>query len=227
MKSLLNIFSIESENEEKFHKDGYGPVIKDIDGNNYKTVYIGTQEWMAENLKVTKYNDGTAIPNVKENKKWFDLRPGGGWCYYNNDAANNKKYGKLYNWYVVCPITNGNKNVCPAGWHVPTYPEWSILTDYLGFESIAGGKMKEVGIKNWKSPNLDATNISLFTGLPGGYRNWDGEYTNIGYSGYWWSSTEYDRISAFWYILLHNDRSTHSYNGYEKEYGFSVRCIKD
>ncbi|NDF60572.1 MAG: hypothetical protein EB100_05775, partial [Crocinitomicaceae bacterium] len=122
---------------------GYGPNISDNDGNTYKTVYIGTQQWMAENLKVTKYNDGTSIPNISNNTQWSNLTTGA-WSYYNNDVANNAKYGKLYNWYAVSPTTNGNKNVCPTGWHVPTDAEWTVLTDYLGGENVAGGKMKEV-----------------------------------------------------------------------------------
>ena len=101
----------------------FSDCIKDVDGNVYKTVTIGTQTWMAENLKVSKYSDGTPIPNITDNIQWSNLTTGA-WSYYNNDASNNTKYGKLYNWYVVSPITNGNKNVCPSGWHVPTDAEW-------------------------------------------------------------------------------------------------------
>ena len=146
---------------------GYGANVTDVEGDIYKTVYIGTQHWRGENLKVSKYNDGSAIPNITDNTEWTKLTTGA-WSYYNNDAANKANYGKLYKWYAVSKTTNGNKNLCPTGWHVPTYAEWNVLTEYLGGDSVAGGKMKEVGTTNWISPNIDATNTSLFTGLPGG-----------------------------------------------------------
>jgi uncharacterized protein (TIGR02145 family) len=197
----------------------------DIDNNTYKTVPIGTQQWMAENLKVTKYNDGTIIPNITDDTQWSNLRSGA-WAYYKNDAANNAKYGILYNWYAVSKTSNGNKNVCPTGWHLPTDAEWTVLTDYLGGESVAGGKMKEVGTTNWNSSNTNATNTSLFTGLPGGYRISNGDYTTIGGGGNWWSSTE-NLTNDAW------NRNLNTYNGdaYRssslKKYGLSVRCLRD
>ena len=203
---------------------GYGPNITDTEGNSYKTVYIGTQQWMAENLKVTKYNDGTAIPNITDNTQWSQLSTGA-WSYYNNDVTNNAKYGKLYNWYAVSKTTNGNKNVCPTGWHVPTDAEWTVLTDYLG-GAYAGGKMKEVGTTNWNSPNTGATNISLFTGLPGGYRIYDGNYGNIGTKGYWWSSVEGNTDGA-WVRGLSSIDGGVSRGNYIKSSGFSVRCLRD
>ncbi len=202
-----------------------GPNITDAAGNSYKTVTIGTQQWMAENLKVSKYSDGTTIPNITDNKQWRNNTTGA-WAYYNNDAANNAKYGKLYNWYAVSKTTNGNKNVCPTGWHVPTDAEWTVLRDYLGGESFAGGKMKEVGTTNWNSPNTDATNTSLFTGLPGGYRAGYGVYDYIGAKGYWWSSTEGSTGYA-WGRDLVNYSGIVFINSLLKEYGFSVRCLRD
>ena len=202
-----------------------GPNISDNDGNTYKTVYIGTQQWMAENLKVTKYNDGTSIPNISDNTQWSNLTTGA-WSYYNNDAANNAKYGKLYNWYAVSPTTNGNKNVCPIGWHVPTDAEWTVLTDYLGGVNVAGGKMKEVGTTSWNSPNTDATNTSLFTGLPGGNRNSNGDCSLIGNDGNWWSSTESSAGVAWSRYLDNGDGSASRYNS-NKKAGFSVRCLRD
>ena len=204
---------------------GYGPNITDSEGNSYKTVKIGTQTWMAENLKTSKYSDGTIIPNVKESLEWAKLTTGA-WSYYNNDAANNAKYGKLYNWYAVSKTTNGNKNVCPTGWHVPTDAEWKVLTDYLGGDSIAGGKLKEVGTTNWNSPNTGATNTSLFTGLPGGFRKSNGYYGDVGGNGSWWSSTVYNTDAAWFRFLYGSDDNAYSSND-DKDNGLSVRCLRD
>ena len=206
---------------------GYGSNITDVEGNSYKTVYIGTQQWMGENLKTIKYSDGTTIPNITDNTQWSSNTKGA-WAYYNNDVANNAKYGKLYNWYAVSPTTNGNKNVCPIGWHVPTDAEWTVLTDYLGGVSVAGGQLKEVGTTNWNSPNTDATNTSLFTGLPGGYRSTNGNYYYIGNGGYWWSSTEYGTDGAWFRSLSNGDGGVASYyDGFNLRLGFSVRCLRD
>lgn len=204
---------------------GYGPNITDIDGNTYKTVFIGTQQWMAENLKVSKYNDGTKILNITDDIEWSNLNQAS-WVYYNNDLSQNKKYGKLYNWYVLNLSTNGNKNLCPTGWHIPSENEWTVLTEYLGGENIAGGKMKEVGTINWSDPNTDATNISLFNGLPGGFRFSSGYYTYIHYIGSWWSSTEND-IDNAWKINLVRNNSLANIKLEHKNSGLSVRCIKD
>ena len=206
--------------EDVLPTSGYGPNISDVDGNTYKTVYIGTQQWMAENLKVSKYTDGTTIPNFT---KYTDTT--GAWAYYNNDASNNAKYGKLYNWYVGNPSTNGNKNVCPTGWHVPTDAEWYVLTEYLGGASVAGGKMKEVGTSNWNSPNTEATNTSLFSALPGGYRDYKGFYSLIGNYGCWWSSTENSTYAGTRNLV--NSSGNVSGGSGTKKNGLSVRCLKD
>jgi uncharacterized protein (TIGR02145 family) len=204
----------------------FGECIKDIDGNIYKTVTIGSQTWMAENLKVSKYNDGTAIPNITGEQGWSNLTTGA-WSFYNNDVANNAKYGKLYNWYAVSPITNGNKNICPTGWRVPSDIDWGELIEYLGGANIAGGKMKEGGTTNWNSPNTDATNTSLFTGLPGANRDDDGDYDgSIGGGGGWWSSTEVDTNDT-WFRFLTNEDGKASRYAIGKRFGFSVRCLKD
>jgi uncharacterized protein (TIGR02145 family) len=199
--------------------------VSDVDGNTYKTVTIGIQTWMAENLKTSKYNDGTTIPNITDNSQWFNLTTGA-WAYYNNDAANNAKYGKLYNWYTVNQTTNGYKNVCPTGWHVPTDVEWTVLTDYLGGKIIAGGKMKEVDTTNWKVLNTDATNTSLFTGLPGGYRYGSGGYFGIDYGGFWWSITRNDVYRA-WSRDLGGGGGSVGISIHDMTYGFSIRCFKD
>jgi uncharacterized protein (TIGR02145 family) len=198
--------------------------VTDIDGNTYKTVQIGTQVWMAENLKTAKYNDGTMILNVKKRKQWSNLTTGA-WAYYKNDATNNLKYGKLYNWFAVSPTTNGNKNVCPTGWHVSTDAEWTVLTDYLGGESIAGDKMKDVGTRSWKGSNSNS-NTSLFTGLPGGYRSATGSYRSFGNYGYWWSSAENNTGNA-WYRGLDGSSGGADRNYCDKKNGFSVRCLRD
>jgi uncharacterized protein (TIGR02145 family) len=141
-------------------------------------------------LNVSKYSDGTPIPQVTDPTQWANLTTGA-WCYYNNTTANGTTYGKLYNWYTTLGDT-----LCPKGWHVPSDNEWTILTDYLGGESVAGGKMKSVGTAYWNSPNTGATNESGFTGLPGGYRSNGGQFFDVGGRGYWWSSTQFNQQQA-------------------------------
>jgi uncharacterized protein (TIGR02145 family) len=194
--------------------------ITDIDGNTYKTVTIGTQTWMAENLKVTKYNDGIAIPNVTDNTEWKELTTGA-LCDYGNTPSNSETYGKLYNWHAV----NTGK-LCPTGWHVPSDAEWTELTDYLGGRSVAGGKLKETGTTHLASPNTGATNETGFTALPGGFRGYDGAFYYIGYHGYWWSATENGSNNA-WYRLMGFNFSTVARHNYYKELGVSVRCVRD
>jgi uncharacterized protein (TIGR02145 family) len=201
-----------------------GSNITDNEGNSYKTVIIGTQTWMAENLKTSKYNDGTSIPNITDDTQWSKLTTGA-WAYYKNDATNNAKYGKLYNWYALSSTTNDNKNVCPSGWHVPSYEEWGVLTNYLGGESEAGGKMKEEGTTNWNYGS--ATNTSLFTGLPGGSRGPNGSFDSFGTNGYWWSSTLSGQDGTLGvFIGLNYSVNSTSYIQ-NRSYGFSIRCIKN
>ena len=203
-----------------------GETITDIDGNVYHTVTIGNQVWTVENLKTTKLNDGTTIPLVTDNSEWNNLKTPG-YCWVNNDAATYKNtYGALYNWYVV-----QTGKLAPAGWHVPTDAEWTILTTYLGGESIAGGKMKstgtiEAGTGLWKDPNTSATNESGFTAIPAGGRTFDGTFDGIGNSGSWWSSSEGGTNSA-WNRALGNVYSKVIRGNYYKSGGSSVRCIKD
>jgi uncharacterized protein (TIGR02145 family) len=199
--------------------------VTDIDGNVYHTVTIGTQVWLKEDLKVTRYRNGDSIPNVTDNTQWTNLT-GGAWSYYNNDASNNATYGKIYNWYTV----KDGRNICPAGWHIPTDAEWTVLINYLGGLSVAGGKMKEAGTSHWLSPNTGADNSSGFTGLPGGARYDNtangGAFTGFGYDGGWWSSTEYDASGA-WFIYLDYSVSGVIRDIGGKEGGLPVRCIKD
>ena len=195
--------------------------VKDIDGNKYKTVKIGRQVWMAENLRTTKFNDGTEIPDITDNDAWAKSRTAA-YCWYFNDKDGNKEpYGALYNWYCV----SGNK-LCPAGWHVPTYEDWTALTNFtIDFTSI-GGKLKEEGTEHWKSPNSGATNESGFTGLPGGYRSVEGVFNSKGIAGYWWSSSEYDSNTIMFWNLRYKFSTVFKYQS-EKYCGFSVRCVKN
>lgn len=195
---------------------------RDIDGNDYQTVAIGVQVWMASNLKTTKYNDGTAIPLVTADTDWAHLLSPG-YCWYDNDTVNKRDYGALYNWYAV----NTGK-LCPTGWHVPTDAEWTILTTYLGGESVAGGKLKESGTSHWYRPNTGATNETGFSALPGGFRDYylGGPFIYDGYSGHWWSSTEL--FLAYAWNQSMSSRNSNVNRFYDDEHcGFSVRCIKD
>ena len=204
-------------------KDSNNPpeTVTDIDGNVYHTITIGSQVWLAENLKTTKYNDGTSIPLVKDSTTWLNLITPG-YCYYKNDDATYKNtYGALYNWFVV----NTGK-LAPIGWHVPSNAEWTILIDFLGGESVAGGKMKENGTSHWFPPNTGATNISGFSALPGGNRGYAGSFYAIGAVSFWWTSTDGDNNTAWGSGLncngIDEDRFLDS-----KRYGFSVRCVRD
>lgn len=194
--------------------------IKDFDGNVYKTVTVGTQTWISENLRTTKYNDGTAIPLVPDNAAWAKLSTPA-YCWYNNDEKNKTTYGALYNGFTVY-----SGNLCPSGWHVSTDTEWSTLVAYLGGESISGGKLKESGTEYWATPNYKATNETGFTALPGGSRYSNGSFYTIKNLGYWWSSTENNTLNA-WYWSIYFKSSAVSRNYSDKQNGFSVRCIKD
>lgn len=197
---------------------------------NTSQVTIGTQTWTTTNLDVTTYRDGTPIPQVTDATAWAGLTTGA-WCYKGNATSNGGIYGKLYNWYAVAGIHDNdpntpNKILAPTGYHVPTDAEWTTLTTFLGGTTVAGGKMKATGTSLWRSPNIDATNSSGFTGLPGGYRTNDGTFVSIGGGGGWWSSSEYDTANAW-------DRNLYFYNGSAnrsysiKTNGFSVRCLRD
>lgn len=198
--------------------------LTDIDGNAYNTVIIGDQVWMQENLKVSKLNDGTRIPLVENYDTWFQTDdPGYSW--YNNDKDTyGDTYGAFYNWYTV----NTGK-MCPDGWHVPSDEEWTTMTDFLGGEEVAGGKLKEAGTEHWDSPNTGATNESGFTGLPGGYRSNGGQYYSMGWTGNWWTST---LVDDGWDTYAYKRRLQSDlgrvHKGYSnKNFGFYVRCIKD
>ncbi len=197
--------------------------VTDIDGNIYNTIKIGTQVWMVENLKTTKYRNGDPIANITYRPAWSDLNSGA-YCWYNNDLRTYKSaYGALYNWFSV----SDSMNIAPIGWHVPSEAEWITLIDYLGGEFVAGGKLKESGLTHWMNPNAGATNYSGFTALPSSFRLFDGTFIWIGgESSRWWSSTSFDSDNA-WYIDLYFNKAYASLHSWVKQSGFSVRCIRD
>jgi uncharacterized protein (TIGR02145 family) len=168
------------------------------DGKVYKTVTIGKQTWMAENLA---------------------YKAGSGCWAYNNDQNNVKTYGYLYNW-------DSAKKACPSGWHLSSKDEWSALVTYLGSESIAAEKLKEAGTDHWQKPVSDATNESGFTAIPGGFRNEQGEFYNLGYMYFGWCSSEEDAEKAD-HILIFSHTKTVTISYINKNNGFSVRCVKD
>ncbi|NQV15691.1 fibrobacter succinogenes major paralogous domain-containing protein [bacterium] len=211
----------------------YEATVTDIDGNVYNTVIIGNREWMAENLKTTKYRDGTPIPNVTDGTAWAALTTGA-YCFYDNSASLQNTYGNLYNWYAV----SDSRNIAPEGWHVPTDAEWKELEMALGMSQAEADDIwcrgTNEGSKLAGNADLWITNeleynsefgSSGFTALPGGAR-WSG-YSDLGYYGYFWSATEYDGLRA-WYRAIFYDETCvdRGYSG-NKDTGFAVRCVKD
>ncbi len=194
--------------------------VKDIDGNSYKTVNIGNQVWLKENLKTTRYNDGTPIPQVTDNDSWVGLSAPA-YCWYANDSANKDTYGALYNFYAVA--TN---KLCPSGWHAASHSEWTDLVNYIGDASVAGDKLKEAGTSHWKSPNTNADNEFGFSALPGGYRSFNGAFNYLWIAGYWWSSTLLKSSTVYFWYMRYDIRYIDKFIA-EKNNGFSIRCIKD
>ncbi len=195
--------------------------VTDVEGNVYKTIKIGGQVWMAENLKTTKYNDGVDIPNVAGNSAWGGLTTPA-YCWLKNDETNRETYGTLYNWYAV-----DTGKLAPKGWHIPTKAEWETLAKTLGGEAIAGGKMKEKGTAHWFSPNTGATNESGFNAIPSSTRNYDGQtFYILGDGCYFWTSTEADAANAWTRSLLCDSLGLKIFSA-SKSYGRSIRCVKD
>ena len=172
----------------------------DIDGNEYKTITIGTQTWMAENLRTTKYRNGDPITYIGGFDWGTSLS--GAYCWINNNVAFKVTYGGSYNWFAIAD----NRNIAPVGWHVPTDTEWATLTDYLGGTNVAGDKLKETGTMHWPTPNSGATNSSGFTALPGGYRETIAFMYGDG-SGYWWRISALDGTNAGFIKLQGNNVS--------------------
>ena len=206
--------------------NGTNTSITDIDGNSYPTVQICNQTWTAKNLEVSHYTNGDIIPQVTNPVQWTNLTTGA-WCWYNNDSATYATtYGKLYNWFAI----SDPRGLVPIGWHVPNTNEWTILTDSLGGLNDAGGKMKEVGTLHWMSPNQGATNSSLFTALPGGFRGYQGNFNNINLQTLFWTSTESNQgiTSGAWYRLLYNSIAAVGSAGNQEKYcGLSIRLLSN
>ncbi|MEO8710555.1 MAG: fibrobacter succinogenes major paralogous domain-containing protein [Parafilimonas sp.] len=190
-----------------------------IQQNKIASVTIGTQVWMVKNLDVSHYKNGDTIPQIKDRSKWAKSTTGA-WCWYNNDSATGAVYGKLYNWYAI----HDPRGLAPEGWHIPSDSEWRVSETFLG--KAAGGKMKETGTAHWTDPNIDATNSTGLTGLPGGYRSFSGQFCYINYLGLWWTSTEFDTVNA-WYRRMLCYSNFLDWWRFPKTMGFSVRCIKN
>lgn len=197
----------------------------DSDGNVYNIVKIGTQIWMAEDLRTTKYNEGTEIKYIASNSVWENTKaPAFSW--YNNDPSKYKEpYGAYYNWYVV-----NTGALCPTGWHVPSLDEWKTLSNYLGGYEVSGGKLKEEGTLYWDSPNSGATNETGFSGIAGGSRDYTGTFFGMGIFAFYWSTNEskdYFDNEIAWGFQLHYADAYSGSAGMSKNFGHNVRCIKD
>jgi len=191
-----------------------------------QTVTIGKQVWMTKNLNVSSFRNGDPIPEAKTEGEWkaYSQAKEPAWCYYDNDSSNGEKYGKLYNWYAV----KDKRGLAPAGYHIPTDKEWTVLTNYLGGVEIAGAKMKSS--QGWGVKDGNGTNSSGFSGLPGGDRRDDGSFLGIGNYGGWWSSSEGSAGNAWCRTLgWHSGGVGRSDFGkvYGKVIGWSVRCLRD
>jgi uncharacterized protein (TIGR02145 family) len=223
--------------------------VTDVDGNVYRTVKIGNQWWMAENLRVTHYRNGSAvqmatvgggprraanpaatqyalgdeIPYVPDGAAWSDLTSGA-YCIYGDDPGNAEIYGNLYNWYAVAD----GRGIAPVGWHVPTDAEWQTLVDFAGGQAAAGGALKEAGTAHWTDPNT-GTDALGFTALPGGYRVTDGTYRRMGINALFWSSTEDPEgfMPFAFYRSLFNSTSQVNHLSDTMKIGMSVRCVRD
>jgi uncharacterized protein (TIGR02145 family) len=198
--------------------------LTDIDNNVYKTVVIGTQTWMAENLKVTKFNDGSPIVTTSDLAEWGSLT-GPGYTYYDfNPEVYKQTFGALYNWYATA-----SAKLCPTGWHVPSDSEWTILTTYLGNDGSSALKLREVGNTHWYFAPLTATNETGFTALPGSFLNMEyNTFYQVGFGGYWWSSiTSADNSEQAYSMTMGRINDQFNMLQYSKKFGMSIRCVKD
>jgi uncharacterized protein (TIGR02145 family) len=224
--SGTNTFTLNTTPNCSFNITTIPLTVTDIDGNNYQTTQICNQIWTQSNLNVSKYRNGDVIPQITDATQWANATTGA-WCYYANNTANGIVYGKMYNWFAV----NDSRGLAPIGWHIPSNIEWTTLTDCLGGTfidaftiGVAGGKMKEVGTTHWSPPNLGATNSSGFTGLPGGQRNYFGNFETF-QIGSWWSSSEFGNFAAHRSVFY--DTTTVVKSSLGKLTGLYIRCVKD
>lgn len=195
--------------------------VKDIEGNVYNTVKIGKQTWMKENLKTTKFNDGTPIQLVSDGSAWTKtITPS--FCWYNNEPQSYKDlYGALYNGFAA-----SSSKLCPKLWHVPNDAEWNAVSRFLGGDNIAGGKLKESGYDYWVSPNTAADNTTGFSALPGGLRYNDGVFHDFGFSAYFWTS-EVVTPGRLWFRYMDYEYSDLFRFNNVVNIGFSIRCVRD
>ena len=191
------------------------------DGTVYKTVTIGRQTWLAENLKASVFRNGDPIPHMQSHDEWDNAGRDGkpAWCFYNKDSANDKKYGRLYNWFALADP----RGLAPEGWHFPSESEWNELFDILGGPDKAGTKMKSA--EGW-THNGNGSDSSCFSALPCGCRMGDGDFSDFGFFGYWWSTTE-DEHECAWHFELYYGSGRALDNHDFKRTGFSVRCVFD
>lgn len=207
----------------------FGPInytgqVKDTTGIIYKTITIGTQTWMGENLRTTKYRNGDDLPHIISETQWGQL-DSGAWVWYGHNANNENIYGKLYNWYA----STDSRGLCPEGWHLPSKEEWQILETYANQVNCGAleGNLKEAGFEHWDSPNGSATNELGFTGLPGGIRRTNGGlFSDLGSIGRWWTSTEAFSSTAWAFRLWALDGELFGYD-WPKKTGCSIRCLKN
>jgi len=212
----LTTNSCSNNDDNNDEDDPLTGAVVDVDGNSYDTVRIGTQTWMVQNLKTTKYNDGTEIPAAAINADWPNvITPC--YCWYDNDETFKETYGALYNFYAV----NTGK-LAPTGWHIPSPAEFELCRNYLGSMGMGEGKMMESGTAHWTNNSASVTNSSGFTAMPGGLR-WS-TFSGMGSMACWWTST-LNGSSSGWYKMLTNYMM--SSNSATKSYGMSVRCVKD
>lgn len=207
-------------------KSSTGPeeitTVTDIDGNTYQTTKIGSQRWIKENLKVTHYRNGDAIPHVTDDSTWIRLTTGA-YCCYENDPANGETYGILYNWHAV----NDARGLAPEGSHIATDADWIEIIDYLGGADIAGGKMKKTGTTYWTDPNTGASNSSGLSMLPGGLRSdLSGDFSGMESSAFFWTATEQNSVDAVACKLIYNNAGIGK-GETDKRKGLSIRCVKD
>jgi uncharacterized protein (TIGR02145 family) len=216
---LLIVFAVLATGCKKDKKPT--ELLTDMEGNSYKTVTIGSQVWMAENLKTTKFVDGSDIPLIEDASSWGNLTTPG-YCWYNNDPLTFKEpYGALYNDFTVA-----TGKLCPTGWHVPEKEEWQKLRDYLGDSIQAGAKLKEPGTAHWLSPNKGADNSSGFTALGAGLRYFEGTFASINSFTSFWSATAISTDDE-WYCGLYFGDTAFIIDHRNRKHGFSVRCLKD